>query len=47
LEDTLIQGNKRIPEIITAYNNSKGGVDKVDEMVEKYSVSRKCNRRPL
>jgi hypothetical protein len=30
---------------VTAYNNSKGRVDKVVEMAEKYSVSRK--RWPL
>jgi hypothetical protein len=38
-------GEKRQPEIITC-NNSKDAVDEVVEIVEKYSVSRKCPRWP-
>jgi hypothetical protein len=33
-------GNKRNPEIIIANINSKVEVDKVNEIIEKYSVSR-------
>lgn len=40
-------GDKRKPDIITFYNKTKGGVDKVDEMKQSYSVSRKSARWPL
>ncbi|XP_066583280.1 piggyBac transposable element-derived protein 4-like [Prorops nasuta] len=40
-------GPKQKPEIITMYNLTKGGVDKVDEMIGKYSVARMCNRWSL
>lgn len=40
-------GEKKKPSIITFYNKTKGGVDKVDEMKARYSVSRKSARWPL
>lgn len=35
------------PEMITFYNSTKGGIDSVDQMKEKYSVSRNSRRWPL
>lgn len=40
-------GDRNKPVIITYYNHTKGGVDKVDEMCGSYSVSRKTARWPL
>lgn len=40
-------GSKKKPEIITYYNQTKAGVDVVDEMKATYSVSRTCCRWPL
>lgn len=37
----------RKPEIITAYNATKGTVDNMDRMTENYSVARKSFRWPL
>ncbi|XP_066946066.1 piggyBac transposable element-derived protein 4-like [Macrobrachium rosenbergii] len=39
-------GDKK-PEIITFYNSTKGGVDVVDMMMDKYSVSRNSRHWPL
>lgn len=35
------------PEIITAYNCIKGGLDTMDHMPENYSVARTSSRWPL
>lgn len=40
-------GNQRKPEIVTFYNNTKSGVDLVDEKRGSYSTSRRCRRWPL
>jgi len=40
-------GDKRKSNVITFYNKTKGGVDKVDELKKRYSVSRKSARWPL
>ncbi|XP_068203605.1 piggyBac transposable element-derived protein 4-like [Palaemon carinicauda] len=40
-------GDDKKPEIITFYNSIKGGVDMVDVMVGKYSISRNSRRWPL
>ena len=40
-------GDDKKPEIITFYNSTKGGVDMVDVMMDKYSVSRNSRRWPL
>lgn len=40
-------GDAKKPEIITFYNSTKGGVDVVDMMMDKYSVSRNSRRWPL
>lgn len=40
-------GNKKLPEVISFYNMSKGGVDVVDELKGEYSVSRNSHRWPL
>lgn len=38
---------KRLPEIISFYNSTKGGVDVVDRLKLNYSVARTCYRWPL
>lgn len=38
---------QKLPEIISFYNNTKGGVDVVDRLKLNYSVARTCNRWPL
>ena len=40
-------GEDKKPEIITFYNSTKGGVDVVDMMMDKYSISRNSRRWPL
>ncbi|KAL4089192.1 hypothetical protein QTP88_024253 [Uroleucon formosanum] len=40
-------GDKKLPEVISFYNMSKGGVDVVDELKGEYSVSRNSHRWPL
>jgi len=40
-------GEKKKPEIICFYNQTKGGVDMVDQMSSNYSAARKTNRWPL
>lgn len=40
-------GEKKLPEIISFYNMTKGGVDTVDEMAGTYTVARNCRRWPL
>lgn len=40
-------GHKKLPEVISFYNMSKGGVDVVDELKGEYSVSRNSHRWPL
>lgn len=40
-------GEKRKPEIVTFYNNTKWGVDIVDKMCKQYSVMRNSRRWPL
>lgn len=50
LEDNSIDQNSGLeqkPNIITFYNETKAGVDVVDELCGTYSVSRKTNRWPL
>ncbi|CAF4780839.1 unnamed protein product [Rotaria sp. Silwood2] len=38
---------KKKPEIILYYNETKGGVDRMDQMVETYSCKRKIKRWPM
>lgn len=38
---------KQKPKIILDYNNTKGGVDTFDQMINEYSSKRKTNRWPL
>ena len=47
--DNTIDENseKKKPEIIQFYNETKGGVDTVDEMSTLYSTARKTNRWPM
>ena len=40
-------GEDKKPEIITFYDSTKGGVDVVDMMMDKYSVSRNSRRWPV
>lgn len=39
--------DKDLPEIISFYNSSKGGVDSMDEKCTKYSCARRSRRWPL
>lgn len=43
----FINPNTQKPEIIHFYNETKGGVDTVDQLCGNYSVSRRTNRWPL
>lgn len=43
----LTTAEKKKPEIITAYNKTKGGVDTMDFMSENYTVARTSARWPL
>jgi hypothetical protein len=38
---------KKKPEIILYYNETKGGVDRMDQMVQTYSYKRKTKRWPM
>ncbi|XP_055924651.1 uncharacterized protein LOC129956739 [Argiope bruennichi] len=40
-------GDEQKPDMITFYNQTKGGVDAVDKMCETYSVARKTQSWPL
>lgn len=42
-----LTGDKNLPEIISFYNFTKGGVNVVDELSGSYSVARNCRRWPL
>ena len=44
---TIVDEEKRQPEIILYYNNTKGGVDHMDQMVQTYSCKRKTKRWPM
>lgn len=46
-ENTLEAGDKRRPTLILDYNQSKGGVDTMDENIEEFSCRRKTRRWPL
>lgn len=45
--DQAMDVQKEIPEIISFYNTSKGGVDSLDEKCAKYSCSRRTRRWPM
>ncbi|XP_043529513.1 piggyBac transposable element-derived protein 4-like isoform X2 [Frieseomelitta varia] len=44
---SISNGTEQKPQIISFYNNTKVGVDTVDELCGTYSTSRKSNRWPL
>lgn len=46
-DDTIENGEKKLPEIIDFYNMTKGGVDVVDQLSSNYNVSRPSRRWPL
>ena len=46
-DDMTIGGPKNKPEIITYYNQIKGGVDTMDKMLSQYSTKRGTLRWPL
>lgn len=46
-DDTITQSESKKPLIISYYNSTKGGVDKLDQMVESYTCRRKTNRWTL
>lgn len=43
-EPKVADNSKKLPEIISFYNSTKGGVDTVDKMLSCYSCKRKNNR---
>lgn len=45
--EDAIDSQKQIPEIISFYNSSKGGVDSLYEKCAKYTCSRRSRRWPL
>lgn len=47
MEINEASGEKLKPEIICFYNETKGGVDTVDQLASNYSLARKTNRWPL
>ena len=46
-DDSVDDSENKLPEIISFYNLTKGGVDTVDELSATYSVSRNSRRWPL
>ena len=45
--DTHVDGDKKKPDIILHYNDTKSGVDNMDHMLSLYSCKRKINRWPM
>ena len=46
-DKSIHDGPKKKPEIISYYNQTKGGVDTMDEMVRYYSCKRQTKRWPM
>ncbi|CAF4464602.1 unnamed protein product [Rotaria sp. Silwood2] len=46
-DQTIVDEKKKKPEIILYYNNTKGVVDRMDQMVQTYSCKRKTKRWPM
>ncbi|CAF4203712.1 unnamed protein product, partial [Rotaria sordida] len=46
-DQTIVDEKKKKTEIILYYNNIKGGVDRMDQMVQTYSCKRKTKRWPM
>lgn len=46
-DDAVEDGENKLPEIISFYNLTKGGVDIVDQLSSSYDVSRASRRWPL
>lgn len=46
-DNSIDESEKKLPEMISFYNLTKGGVDVVDEMSATYSVARNSRRWPL
>ncbi|CAF1291691.1 unnamed protein product [Rotaria sordida] len=46
-DQTIADEKKKKPEIILYHNNTKGGVDRMDQMVQTYSCKRKTKRWPM
>lgn len=44
---SIQQNEEKKPEIITFYNKTKGGVDTLDFLIEKFTCRRKTNRWPF
>ena len=45
--DSRVEGEKRKPEIISFYNQTKGGVDNMDHLISVSTCKRKTRRWPL
>lgn len=45
--DNILEGEKKLPEMISFYNSTKGAVDTTDQLCGNYNVARNCRRWPL
>ena len=43
----VVEGEKSKPEIICYYNDTKGGVDTLDQLISTFTVKRKSRRWPM
>lgn len=43
-DENVSQTGSKKPEIITYYNSTKGGVDRLDQLIESFTCRRKTNR---
>ena len=46
-DQEIVDEEKKKPEIILYYNNTKSGVYRMDQMVQTYSCKRKTKRWPM
>ncbi|KAJ8957755.1 hypothetical protein NQ314_006512, partial [Rhamnusium bicolor] len=46
-QDQELSGENNIPDMIIDYNNTKAGVDALDQLYVNYSVSRRTRRWPM
>jgi len=46
-DNTVCDETRKKPEIIKYYNSTKGGVDRMDQMIGRYTTQRQTNRWPL
>jgi hypothetical protein len=46
-DNTVCDETRKKPEIIKYYNSTKGGVDRMDQMIGRYTTQRQTNRWSL